>query len=97
MRSVLVCLTLLAAAGCETVNDDIPVNNDPRYACTTANLGGFVGQQATTQLGADAMRASNSRTIRWIRPGDVVTMDYSEHRLNILLDNANRVTGFRCG
>jgi hypothetical protein len=97
MRGVLVCLTLLAAAGCETPNDDIPVDNDPRYACSITNLGGFVGQQATTQLGADAMRASNSRTIRWIRPGDVVTMDYSEHRLNILLDNNNRVTGFRCG
>ena len=97
MRSVLVCLTLLAAAGCETVNDDIAANDDPRYACSTNNLGGLVGQPATQRLGTEALRLSNSRTIRWIRPGDAVTMDYRLDRLNILLDASNVVTSFNCG
>lgn len=97
MRSLLVCLTLLAAAGCETVNDDIPANDDPRYACSITNLGGLVGQEATQRLGTEAMRLSNSRTIRWIRPGDAVTMDYRLDRLNIMLNASNVVTEFRCG
>lgn len=97
MRSLLVCLTLLAATGCETVNDDIPAEDDPRYACTLSNLGSMVGQQATQRLGTEALRLSNSRTIRWIRPGDAVTMDYRLDRLNIMLDAANVVTEFRCG
>lgn len=97
MRSVVACLVLVAAAGCETPNDDIPPNDDPRYACSTAGLGGMVGQQATTQLGAEAMRIANARTIRWIRPGDAVTMDYRFDRLNINLDSQNRVSGFACG
>jgi hypothetical protein len=97
MRSLLVCLTLLTAAGCETVNDDIAANDDPRYACTITNLGGLVGQQATQRLGTEALRLSNSRTIRWIRPGDAVTMDYRLDRLNILLDASNVVTSFNCG
>ncbi|HEY0327204.1 MAG TPA: I78 family peptidase inhibitor [Allosphingosinicella sp.] len=97
MRNLVVALALLAAAGCETVNDDIPANDDPRYTCTTTNLGGLVGQQATQQLGTEALRASNARTIRWIRPGDAVTMDYRSDRLNIRLDAQNRVASFDCG
>lgn len=96
MRGLVVCLALLMA-GCETVNDDIPSNDDPRYACSTATLGSLVGQTAITQLGAEAMRMANARTIRWIRPGDAVTMDYRSDRLNIDIDAQNRVTGFRCG
>ncbi len=97
MRNLVAAFALLAAAGCETVNDDIPANDDPRYACTIANLGGLVGQPATQRLGTEALRISNSRTIRWIRPGDAVTMDYRLDRLNIMLDESNTVTGFNCG
>ena len=97
MRKLVVALALLAAAGCETVNDDIPANDDPRYACTTNNLGSLVGQQATQQLGTEALRISNARTIRWIRPGMAVTMDYRFDRLNIHLDASNAVTRLTCG
>jgi len=97
MRNLVVALALLAAAGCETVNDDIPANDDPRYACSVTNLGSLVGQQATQRLGTEALRVSNSRTIRWIRPGDAVTMDYRLDRLNIMLDSSNVVTSFNCG
>lgn len=97
MRKLVVVAALLAAAGCETVNDDIPANDDPRYACSTTNLGSLVGQPATQRLGTEALRISNSRTIRWIRPGDAVTMDYRLDRLNIMLDAANVVTSFNCG
>ena len=97
MRKLVVAIALLGAAGCETVNDDIPANDDPRYACSITNLGGLVGQEATQRLGTEALRLSNSRTIRWIRPGDAVTMEYRLDRLNILLDASNRVTSFNCG
>lgn len=97
MRNLLLAVALLAVAGCETVNDDIAAEDDPRYACTITNLGSLVGQQATQRLGTEAMRLSNSRTIRWIRPGDAVTMDYRLDRLNILLDSSNAVTSFNCG
>ena len=60
-------------------------------------LGDLVGRQATTELGAEAMRRSGSARLRWIQPGDVITMDYSESRLNIYLDSRNRVDRFICG
>lgn len=91
-------LTLtLASAGCVTPVEQIPTREDPSANCSTARLGAMVGQTASTALGTEAMRTADARTIRWIRPGDAVTMDYRTDRLNIDLDNSNRVTRFRCG
>jgi len=97
MRAVVGLAAILASAGCVTPADEIPARDDTRFTCSATNLAGLVGQTANTQLGAEAMRTANARTVRWIRPGDAVTMDYRTDRLNIDLDAANRVTGFRCG
>jgi hypothetical protein len=66
-------------------------------ACTVTGLGDLVGQPATSELGGEALRRSGARTLRWIRPGDAVTMDYREDRLNVHLDAENRVERFQCG
>ena len=66
-------------------------------ACRTEGLGDLVGRPATTQLGAEALRRSGATRLRWIQPGDVVTMDYSESRVNIHLDSGNRVERLACG
>jgi hypothetical protein len=65
--------------------------------CDAAGLGDLVGRPATTELGAEALRRSRARTLRWIRPGDMVTMDYRSDRLNIRLDAQHRVEAFSCG
>ena len=70
---------------------------ESRGVCHVEGLGDLVGRQATTELGAEAMRRSGSARLRWIQPGDVITMDYSESRLNIYLDSRNRVDRFICG
>jgi hypothetical protein len=58
---------------------------------------GLVGQAATAQLGARALELTGARTLRWIRPGEIVTMDYRTDRLNIDLDGGDRVAAIRCG
>ena len=70
---------------------------ESRGVCNVEGLGDLVGREATTELGAEAMRRSGSARLRWIQPGDVITMDYSESRLNIYLDSRNRVDRFICG
>lgn len=98
MRTIIGALLALAATGCVTPPDEnIPTVEDARFTCATTRLGGLVGQIASTAVGTEAMRGANARTIRWIRPGDMVTMDYRTDRLNIDLDASNRITGFRCG
>jgi hypothetical protein len=90
---------MLMTMACATVppGEDVPEIGDPRYQCNAEGLGDLVGRQATQELGADALRRSNSRSLRWIRPGDAVTMDYRPDRLNIHLDARGRVERFNCG
>ena len=78
-------------AACATVPDQ------SLGACNADALNDLVGRQASAELGADAMRRSRATRLRWIQPGDVVTMDYSESRLNIHLDSRNRVERIVCG
>lgn len=66
-------------------------------ACRVGDATPFVGQAATAELGAQARAAAGARTVRWIRPGDAVTMDFREDRLNIMLDANSKVTSLRCG
>ncbi len=88
-NSLLILAGLLAA--CTTLPDE------SLGACKADELRDLVGRPATTELGAEAMRRSRATRLRWIRPGDIVTMDYSESRLNIHLDAGNRVERFICG
>ena len=46
---------------------------------------------------ADAQQRSMSRTVRVIKPGMAVTMDYRTDRLNIDVTDRNVVTATRCG
>ena len=93
MKRMLAAALLLTAA-CTTVP---PEDGGPAGRCSTSRLGDLVGRPATQELGAEAMRRSGALRLRWIRPGDVVTMDYSPQRLNVRLDGRNNVEGFTCG
>ena len=87
----LAALVSLAAIACTTVPDG------PAVRCNADRLGGLAGREASSALGAEALRRSGARTLRWIRPGDAVTMDYREDRLNIHVDARGRVERFACG
>lgn len=65
--------------------------------CRADGLGNLVGRNATAALGVEAQRRSGARQVRWIRPGDAVTMDFRPDRLNIRLDASGRVESFACG
>jgi hypothetical protein len=90
MRAVLAALAL---AGCATTAPPPPLTGQ----CHADDLGELVGRPADAALGADAMRRSGALRLRWIRPGDMVTMDYSAQRLNVHLDAQGRVDHFACG
>jgi len=91
---------MLMAMGCTPVpppgeDEEIPVRGAGR--CDAGRVQQMVGRDATTALGTDARSRSGAASIRWIRPGDVVTMDYREDRLNIHLDARGRVARLVCG
>ena len=98
MRILLAALlpVTMACAAMPAEDEAEPVGGSD-HRCDASTLGNLVGRDATQALGAEALRRSGARVLRWIRPGDVVTMDYSEQRLNIHLDARGRVERFACG
>ena len=94
---------LMANTACTSVppqaveEENVPVYGETGYTCAEARAQTLVGRPASAELGAEALRLTGSRSLRWIRPGDAVTMDYREDRLNIHLGPQNRVTRLACG
>ncbi len=97
-RITAAAMTALAIGACATAEPKIPVRGaTPGYTCTNGGLDQFVGRQATQDLGAEMLRASGSRILRWVRPGMAVTMEFSPERLTVHLDEAGRISGASCG
>jgi hypothetical protein len=91
---------LLSAAGCMTpaaADDDAPPPVMGAGECDADAAQGLVGQAATAELGAEVLRLTGARALRWIQPGQAVTMDFRSDRVNIKLDAQNRVEAITCG
>lgn len=65
--------------------------------CRNTGLDGFKGQVATSAVGAEMLRLSGARVIRWVQPGMMVTMDYSPQRLTVYLAGGNVIDRASCG
>ena len=82
----------------QTAGDPAPAAPElPAGACDTTALAALVGRPFTPALEADAKARAKAQTVRAIRPGMAVTMDFRPDRLNIDIDDRNVVTAFRCG
>lgn len=90
MRTTLL-LPLALLTACETV----PVAGIGR--CDATRVQNFVGALATADVGAILLKRSGARTLRWLAPGSMATMDYRQDRLNLRVDARNFVTGVDCG
>lgn len=89
-------LLLLPLAACTSVVPP-PVIGAPLGVCRGEALPSFIGQPASQELGARMLAATGARTLRWVARGMMVTMDYSDQRLTVYLDGANRVERASCG
>lgn len=56
-----------------------------------------VGQPLSPQLEAAARARAAAATVRALKPGQAVTMEFNGARLNLDVDARGRVTGVRCG
>jgi hypothetical protein len=65
--------------------------------CNVDLLKVLVGRPGSAVLAAQALDLSGAQSVRWMHPGDMVTMDIIPDRLNIKLTRANMVKSFACG
>jgi hypothetical protein len=88
-----------APAGEATPAPETPVEGtvDDMMVCDAAAVQNLVGQAYTEAVGKDAQTRSKSKSMRLIRPGMAVTMDFRNDRLNIEVDDKSVITAIRCG
>lgn len=90
----MVAALLMAEAGCMSMAAE---SRAPMAACDAGMVQDLIGRRATAELGREALRQSGARALRWIRPGQAITMDFSPDRLNVEVDGQDRVAALRCG
>jgi hypothetical protein len=89
-------LATLALGACAT-DGTAPLAPSAPGECSAAAAQGLIGRQGTAELAAEALRLTGLRTVRWIWPGQAVTMDYRADRLDIALDADGKVERITCG
>lgn len=89
-------LPLAACSGGES-----PVESTPpppaETTCAADAAASYVGQTATADIGAAILKATGARTLRWGPPRSAMTMDYRQDRVNIMYDDAYKITQVTCG
>ena len=65
--------------------------------CGVEELRRYINAKLTEAVKAEIAQAVGQRRIRYIRPGDMVTMDYSAERLNVHIGPDERIVELRCG
>jgi hypothetical protein len=92
---------LLLASACTTPTGGEPPipehGGGPTGRCEASRGAELVGRESSQALGQRALQLSGAQRLRWIRPGDMVTMDFRTDRLNVHLDGRGRVERLSCG
>ncbi len=93
-RPLVACATIVMLTACtqEPGMAPPPVTPPVENACGAADLQNLVGRDASV---LETMRFG--QPIRIITPGMAVTMDFSPERLNILVNDAEKIESVTCG
>jgi len=93
MRKALL-LGPLALCACATA---APPSPQLQGQCRTEGLAAFAGREATSDVGAEILRASGASTLQWVQPGMMVTMEFRADRVRVWLAPGNRIERAACG
>lgn len=69
----------------------------PPDTCRLALTAHYVGARAAPSVRTAIRSITRPLPIRWIRPGQAITTDYSAQRLNVIIDETGRIMAMRCG
>lgn len=95
--------SFLILAGCAPATPPAEGNQMPKEqpaeggSCDAAKAQSFIGEPESAAIAEQARQKSGASTVRWLRPGQIVTMEYRDDRLNLELDAQGKITAIRCG
>jgi Peptidase inhibitor I78 family len=94
MKALMFVSALLGGCAASVANQPVEVGVGD---CSAAAAQSLIGQPGTSETAQQALKVTKSKSVRWLRPGMAVTMDYRSDRLNITLDDQNLITRINCG
>jgi hypothetical protein len=65
-------------------------------ACNAGPAQVLVGRKLEAGIESDAMKLSGAKTVRTLKPGTAVTMEYRPDRLNVHVDKAGKIGRVNC-
>ena len=97
LASVL-SISLAACAATPATDDDAAsLPSGSTVGCNADAAQSAVGKQATAEVVEQARKDAGAQVARTLKPGQVVTMEFREGRLNLQVDDNNIMTEVRCG
>ena len=67
-------------------------------ACNADKAKAWFGKKPTSAVRAEVAAATGAKTIRWLYPDSIVTMDYRAERLNVvMIKGTDVIRSARCG
>lgn len=90
-------LPLAACTQERTPVESTPQPPEAEMTCKAEAAQSYVGQTATPDLGGAILKAAGARTLRWGPPRSAMTMDYRVDRVNVMYDDAYKITQVTCG
>ncbi|WP_168554553.1 I78 family peptidase inhibitor [Novosphingobium sp. SG720] len=78
-------------------SDAVDAESLPAINCGEGRLAALMHQPENDETHAAVIAAVGHRHIRWVHPGDAVTMDYQPGRLNVIVDEHGQIAATRCG
>ena len=96
LRSLFMLPALLAIAACASPPkaEAVAVADG---ACNAGPAQSYLGKPADAGNLQAAYKASGAKGMRSIKPGQAVTMDYREDRVNVYLDANGNIERIACG
>ena len=94
----LAIVALLGVSAC--TQGTMPPENLPAMpegSCNADAVQSHVGHKASAASGAELLRLSGARTLRWVPPRSAVTMDYRADRLTVAYDDDYTIVRISCG
>ena len=92
IRLLGLSVTALLMSACAT-----PATPPSASACNANAIQPYVGQIATPSVVESARKAAGAQLVRALMPNDAATLDYRLERVNIMVDDANKILRASCG
>lgn len=100
-------LAACASSGDKTASPTgSPVPSAPSYSnsqlpsgksCDGQPVQNLVGKTFSDSIAGDVKSGSSSDTVRVLKPGQVMTLEYNPSRVNIIVDGQGKISAIRCG